>query len=216
MLTSSPTKYGAGITLYGDAHDLRALHETIHKIASERHVDERFRFFMLSLAYDIRKAYEGARERKRIGHQKLDWAKYFSVNVLWPFFLPQAALVRHFAAYYPTTHRDQACLYLLEDCAITSLLACDANVGKVCSECFLNFPMLSHDYLMEFFTQCAREFVEFPEKKRFQKLPGILRKLMWLSPEYQAFSKELAKTAKANDCGPEELSDPRDWPKFRW
>lgn len=84
-------------------------------------MEERFRIFMLALAYDVRKAYEGARERKRIGHQRLDWVKYYSVNILWPYFLPQAALIRHFAAYIPTSHRDQACLYLLEDCAITSL-----------------------------------------------------------------------------------------------
>jgi hypothetical protein len=216
MLTSSPTKYGSGITLYGDTHDLRGLHETIHQIANERHVEERFRNFILGLAYDVRKAYEGARERKRVGLRGLNSVKYFSVNVLWPYFLPQVALIRHFAAYHPTSHRDQACLYLLEDCAITSLLACDANVGKVCSEWFLNFQMLSHDYLMQFFDHCTREFVGVAEKKRFQRLPGILRKLTWLSPEYQAYSKEIAATAKANDCGPEELSDPREFPKFRW
>lgn len=216
MLTSSPTKYGSGITLYGDAHDLRALNQTIHKVAGERHVDERFANFMLGLAYDVRKAYEGARESKRIGLAGLNAVKYFSVNVLWPYFLPQVALIRHFAAYHPTTHRDQGCLYFLEDCAITSLLAADANVGKVCSEWFLNFPMLPHDYLIEFFSHCTREFVSFPEKKRFGKLPDILRKLAWHSPEYRAFSKEIAEAAKANDCGPEELSDPREWPKFRW
>jgi hypothetical protein len=122
MLTSSPTKHGSGITLYGDAHDLRAVNETIHKVANERHVEEKFGNFMLGLAYDVRKAYEGARERKQIGIRGLDAVKYFSVNILWPHFLPQVALIRHFAAYYPTSHRDQACLYLLEDCAITSLL----------------------------------------------------------------------------------------------
>jgi len=127
MLTSSPTKFGAGITLYGDAHDLRALRETIHKIADERIVDERFGNLMLSLAYDVRKAYEGSRESKRVGLQGLNAVKYFSVNILWPFFLPQVALIRHFAAYRPTTHREQACLYLLEDCAITSLLACGSS-----------------------------------------------------------------------------------------
>jgi hypothetical protein len=216
MLTSSPTKHGSGITLYGDSHDLRALHETIHKVTSEKHVEERFGNFMLGLAYDVRKAYEGARERKRVGLEGLNSVKYFSVNVLWPYFLPQVALIRHFAAYHPTTHRDQGCLYLLEDCAITSLLARDANVGKVCSEWLLSFPMLPHDYLMQFFNICAREFVCIPEKKRFGKLPDILRKLAWHSPEYREFSKEIAEAAKANDCGPEELSDPREWPKFRW
>jgi|GEM_PF-1858229 len=111
MLTSAPTKHGSGITLYGDAHDLRALRETITKVADERHVEERFGNFMLGLAYDLRKAYEGARESKRVGVPGLDSVKYFSVNVLWPYFLPQVALIRHFAAYHPTSHRDQGWLY---------------------------------------------------------------------------------------------------------
>ena len=216
MLTSSPTKFGAGITLYGDPHDLRALRDSVHKIADERHVDERFGTLLLSFAYDVRKAYEGARETKRIGHQKLDWVKYRSVNIVWPMFLSQVGLIRHFAAYHPTTHRDQACLYLLEDCSITSLLAADANIGKVCSEWLLSFPMFSHDYLTEFVSECSREFIEISEKKRFQALPNILRKLSWLSPEYRAYSKAVVETAKAQDCAPEDISDPRDWPKFRW
>ena len=54
--------------------------------------------------------------------------KYRGVRILWPIFLPQLAMLRHYAGYRTTDHRDQACLYLLEDCAITSLLAFDAQL----------------------------------------------------------------------------------------
>jgi len=76
--------------------------------------------------------------------------------------------------------------------------------------------MLPHDYLIEFFNICAREFVCIPEKKRFGKLPDILRKLAWHSSEYREFSEVMAEAARRNDCGPEDLSDSREWPKFRW
>jgi len=58
MLTSAPTKRGAGITLYGDSFDLDSLHKTIHKIAQEGFMEESTRNFLLGLAYDIRKAKE--------------------------------------------------------------------------------------------------------------------------------------------------------------
>lgn len=35
MLIAKPTKYGAGVTLYGDFWDLRSLHETIHTLCPE-------------------------------------------------------------------------------------------------------------------------------------------------------------------------------------
>lgn len=216
MLTSAPTKHGAGIILYGDYFDLEALHQTIHKIASESFMEERAQEFLFALAYDIRKAKDRKRELRRFGLEK-DTVKYRGVRILWPNFLPQLAMLRHYAGYRNTDHRDQACLYLLEDCALTSLLAFDARTGKECAKLLLNFPPFSNDYIFEFCSVCARKYVIATSGvKRFKKLPGILRSMFWLSPEYQSFAKKMEAAAQEQGCSPHSIQEVAEWPKFRW
>lgn len=216
MLTSAPTKHGAGITLYGDYFDLEALYQTIHKIAAEGFVEERAREFLFGLAYDVRKAKDRQREQRKFGIEK-DTVKYRGVRVLWPHFLPQLALLRHCAGYRNTDHRDQACLYLLEDCAITSLLAFDAKIGKECATLLLNFPPFPNDYFFEFCSVCARKYITATSGiKRFRKLPDMLRTIFWVSPEYQAFAKKMEAAAKEQGCSPHALQEAAEWPRFRW
>ncbi len=216
MLTSAPTKFGTGITLYGDFLDLDTVHRTIHKIATEGFAEERIGDFILGLAYDIRKAKDKQREARKLGIEKEDSVNYRGVAVLWPYFLVQVALLRHYAGYRNTDQRDQACLYLLESCAITSLLAYDPQVGKECVELFWSFASLPNDYLFEFFNDRARHFISIPEKKRFPALPRLLRSLWWMSPEYNAYATQLKEQAVKLGCSPHELHDTKNWPRFRW
>jgi hypothetical protein len=216
MLTSAPTKLGAGITLYGDFFDLDSLYKTIHKIAEEGFMEESTRNFLLALAYDIRKAKESKRERKVLGFAE-DKVKYRGVRILWPIFLSQLAMLRHYAGYRTTDHRDQACLYLLEDCAITSLLAFDAHIGHETAKLLLNLPPFPHDYLFEFCSVCAREYVSASVREnRFRTLPKTLRSMFWLSPGYQAFAKKMALLAEEKGCSPQSLEDATEWPRFQW
>jgi len=216
MLTSSPTKYGAGITLYGDFLDLGTVRETIVKIVDERWMEENVRQFVLALAYDLRKAKEKKRETKKLGIEKEDTVRYRGVSILWPHFLPQVALLRQYAAYRDTDHRDQACLYMLEDCAITSLLAFDPAVGKACAEFLLRFPLFPNDYLFEFCDECCKRYVEIPGKRRFHELPVLLRSMWWISEEYKEFAEDLEQRAKELGCSPQELHDKGEWPDFQW
>jgi len=216
MLTSSPTKYGAGITLYGDFLDLDVLHQTIHKIATDSFLENTKGDFLLALAHDVRKAKEKKREIKKLGIPREGTANYKGVNILWLHFLVQVGLLRHCAAYRTTDHRDQACLYRLEDCAITSLLAFDQVVGKTCVELFLRSPVFPNDYLFEFCDDRAARYLEIPGKRRFQELPVLLQSIWWMSEEYQEFEKRMIKEAEKHDCSPHDLHDTKDWPPFEW
>jgi hypothetical protein len=216
MLTSAPTKYGTGITLFGDFLDLDTVHKTIYKIANDGCAEEHVGDFILALAYDVRKAKDDMREKRRLQISPSDKANYKAVSILWPHFLIQVALLRHYAGYRNTDHRDQAVLYLLEDCAVTSLLAYDANVGKECVALFLTVPTLPNDYLFQFFNDRALEFISIPGKERFKELPRLLRSLFWGSPEYRAFQEQAKEQADKHKCSPHDLQDRRDWPKFQW
>lgn len=217
MLTSSPTKHGAGIALYGDFNDLNALHATIHKLAEESWVPEHTSLFLLGLAYDVRKAFEGKRSKRSFGQHPGQKTAYFGCQVLWPIALVQIGMLRRMASYRNTDHRDQGMLYLLEDCAVTSLIAHDPGVGRVCAEWMLAQPMLGSDFLYQFVSEAAWRYIfETPEKSRFAKLPEILRTIWFLSPEYRAFSEAVTEQAKKRGCSAHNLGESRTWAEFRW
>lgn len=68
MLISTPTKFGTGIEIFGDYHDFRELHNFIHRASKNEIIPHKFQEFLLSLAYEVRKAYEGQREIKDFGN----------------------------------------------------------------------------------------------------------------------------------------------------
>ncbi|HXQ36376.1 MAG TPA: hypothetical protein VN843_20350, partial [Anaerolineales bacterium] len=108
MIFSKPTKYGAGIELYGDYQDLNSLRQTILDLSDG--ADE----FVLGLAYEVRHAYEGARGTISVSLPGMPPTTYFHFKTLWPIFLMQVALLRWSAAYQPTNKEHQSNLYRLE------------------------------------------------------------------------------------------------------
>jgi hypothetical protein len=216
MLTGTPTKYGAGITLSGDFFDLMALRETITDLVYDN-LNVYHEEFVLALAYDIRHAYQGNREKDQL---KTPYGKvtYFSVNIPWPVFLVQVALIRSAAAYRTTTQAQQAHLYLLGSCGTTALQSLDGTVAGKCSD-WLNKPiMLPENYLIDFVDYQARTYVSCAStlKKRIQKLPEIMAQINEHSSQYKSYADELERIAKQDECKPQDLHDFTEWPEFKW
>ena len=139
MLLGSPTKYGAGITLAGDHIDLVDLHEMIHHFAAESGpIPPLHGEFLLGLAYDVRHAYQGDRRTRRVETFK-GKCTYFAVDILWPIFLVQVAMLRSAASYLPTGKSQQANLYRLEACAENALNDLDADISCECCRWLAEF-----------------------------------------------------------------------------
>src|SRR5690349_320448 len=66
MIFSKPTKYGAGIEIYGDYQDLNSLRQTILALSDSPALNGGADEFVLGLAYEVRHAYEGARETSTV------------------------------------------------------------------------------------------------------------------------------------------------------
>lgn len=218
MLTSSITRYCAGITLWGDYNDLKEAHETVHVLCDEGRVEENIRDFALGLAYDLRKAYEGSREEREFGFDCLDKVKYRGVRILWPIYLLQIAVLRKVAGQQPSTRRQQSVLYTLEACADEALRAKDVGIAYSCMTWLEHFVGLDRDYLTQFIFDCAKVFAyEIPAgKKRLTALPNILLKFHPLSDEYHKFADSMRVFAKEKGCSPHELEDMSDWPEIKW
>jgi hypothetical protein len=218
MLTAKPTKHGAGITLAGDYADLAEAHETVHHLASETgplpaHHDE----FALGLAYDLRKAYEGAR---RIEPTEVhgSTADYYAVDILWPIFLVQLGMLRTAAGYLPTSRAHQSTLYRLEACAEQSMSTFDPATSAICMRWLTYYSPLPDTFLFEFVSQQAHNFVfgAAAGKSRFKRLPAILSDINSLSQRYRDFERALSEQAANEKCSPQDLHSLSEWPEFKW
>jgi hypothetical protein len=84
MLRYELTPNNAGFILWGDSEALNELHELIHYIVDESPLIKVKDGFMLSLAYDIRKAREGNRRVEQHQYDQHDTYKLYGVELLWP------------------------------------------------------------------------------------------------------------------------------------
>lgn len=85
MLRYELTPNNAGFILWGDSEALNELHELIHYIVDESPLIKVKDGFMLSLAYDIRKAREGNRRVEQHQYDQHDTYKLYGVELygLW-------------------------------------------------------------------------------------------------------------------------------------
>ena len=217
MLFATPTRYGGGLTVWGDYYDLKGAHSVISYFFDKSSVTYRVKEYSLALAYDLRHAYQGDRATKDFGIDPSENVKYRGVSILWPFFLSQLAIVRHQASFTPHTQYQQAFLYLLDNCARSALEAADPLVAKECINWLECPPRFGEDYLVEYFYQCTKEYVFTgrPGKQRLRRLPQILRSMHPLSEKYLRFSAILKRKADELKCSVHELSDHSDWPEYK-
>jgi hypothetical protein len=116
MLSYTPMKKHAGIRLEGDYTTLRALHETIHRMASEEGDRQEYKDGenLIALAYDVRKAYERSRDVIEPPTHSPEIGVRYGVKVIWPMLLLQTRQLRDALTWGPTTSMDQAMTYALE------------------------------------------------------------------------------------------------------
>jgi hypothetical protein len=214
MLIARPTKHFAGIEIFGDGFDLRELYSVTSELMEK--IDELHQEFLLSLNYEVRKAYNGDRESEVFGVDRE--LKYFGFKLLWPHFLFVIAQLRHLARWQPTTSRHHALLYHLEYVTEAALLSLDEKIGAEVVYEFRRLDQMPPDYLTSFI-----EHVNFDyackgsiTKLRFKRLPQLLRDLHWNSGAYGAYTSHIETLAKANSQLRTQIELDYPWTEFKW
>lgn len=217
MIIAEPTKYGAGVTLFGDYWDLRSLHDTVCHLGEGAPLSENLSDFVLALADDIEQAGQKGKEVRVFGDNKHDKVTYCGVSVVWPTFLFAVGLLHWSAGFRKLSKDHQADLYRLSACVEDALTAHDPLVGKACFHWFEKFSGYSETYSAQFVSHIALNYVSAkPEKSRFTTLPEFLQMLSPASAEYKSFAGHMAKIAKENKCSPDDIEYLVEWPKFKW
>lgn len=216
MLFSEPTQKGVGIALFGDVDDLRDLHETVHALCHDGaagHDDQQTH--ALSLAYEVRKAYEGQREeRPRVAGQ----GRYYGFRMTWPAVLFHASYLRQCAAFRPTRKDHHANLYRLEHCIESALLEYDPKVGAEVLRHSAGIGFVSKGYVSSFVDDVAYQYIYEggSGKMRFRRLPQLLRTMAEWSEEYRSYAQQMQTLAARHQCSVYQLRDTREWSDFDW
>lgn len=216
MILGVPTKYSAGLTLYGDFQDLKSLHETIHEVVEASPFNEAIKNTVLGLAYDIRHAYQRDREEETFGHDDCDKVTYRGAKILWPIVLFQVNALRYFASFGPTTRGQQANLYRLEACLESALNEVDRNVAAECTEWLCAASSLTTNYYCLYLSEASRRYLlGTVGKSRFRKLPSVLHSFHPMSTDYREFAEHLEAVAKEKGCSPHNLDSSENY-DFKW
>ncbi len=210
MIQATPTKKGVGVTISGDYCDLRSLHETIHAIIDTAPIKERHKEYILgSLAYEVRHAFEGKREKISGGFQPENI--YFGSKLVWPNILFGFAILRRCMAFCENTKEHLSNLYRLEYCLEQALLQYNQKAGSEAVDAFRNIHLFTEEYLIDFVSVRTYDYIFNcgAGKMRFRRLPAILTSLHELSPEYKKFHVSVSEQAKRLGVHIDELEDAR-------
>jgi hypothetical protein len=107
-------KNNAGLLLIGDYTSLRALHEVIRDINERSPLIKDREGLFLSLAYDIRKAYELQREILKAPQGYEEMGPRYGVQQLLPVIMLQHRMMRVSLGYFDHSKMHQAMTYALE------------------------------------------------------------------------------------------------------
>jgi len=220
LLFAESTKFGAGIKLFGDYLDLEDLRELIYDLVDGYPIaggETRLGEFVLALAYDVRHANQGDREKREISPDGVDATTYNGFTSLWPYFLPQAALLRYSASYHATNRHHQSLLFKLEGCIEDTLNSIDPKIAKDVMSWFVSFSGFQQDYYIQYIDDLALFYVTAAKsrKARIRLLPRVLHMLEPWSDPYRKFAAQLEAEAGKQKCSPHELKTVIDWPDFK-
>ncbi len=211
MLKGKPTKYGTGITIYGDYYDLNSLYETVSKMADPIEDPTTDGLLFMSMAYDLRKSREGRRETFEEGSS--EWKiTYKGFNMFWPDFLVLLNLIRQRAGNTGGDPEIQANIYRLEFLAYESLIAFDANAGNKIVKWMKETKMIFDPYLFQMLDQVRMDHLtEKNGKTRFKKLLRNMKPFNGpFDPTYKEIIAYFKREAKRLNCRIEDLRGPED------
>ena len=214
MLEYKLTPHHAGVALWGDFSTLDRLHRFVHRVVEESNYIEDKEGFVLGLAYDVRKAFQGQRRQDYRGSSEDDRWRIYGVEILWPVLLVQVGVLRQAMAFIPTNKLDHAIMFELEhvvEAAVRAAMPVTADEVIHRTGCIGNAPYIHLDTVLD--SRC-RYFIELPAKQRLKMLPKVMETF---DPMYSLF----AETGSALRQGAISFDDAfvdgrQDWPDFKW
>lgn len=195
MLFLEATSKNAGVFLWGDNFFLSELYDLTHKCwDSSLVIDGNLQDILCNFSYDIRKAYDGAREHDYIRDSNNENIPIYGVKINWLLLLLAINYMRHSFAYLETTKKDQSIMYLLEYHVEKTLYEQFLEKSQIITDIANQVVFENQEHLSSKFLAGENYFLSLTTKpKRTVELLPIMKSLL----SFHAMSDE--KTLAVNE-----------------
>jgi len=214
LLSYRLLKNHAGILLIGDYTSLRWLHEVVHDVNERSPLVRDKEGMFLSLAYDVRKAYEQQREILRAPEPYEEMGIRYGVRILWPVLLLQQRMLRTSLAYLDHTAKTQAIAYALEATVEEALLEDFRTQGMDAARLWQRINP-AQPQVFELLQGRGAIFCSWTKAERKRR---FLQLLTSFDPMYDSYYALRLQRGDKNLLSPGELAlwASTEWPDPRW
>ncbi|WP_339145222.1 DUF6904 family protein [Pseudoalteromonas galatheae] len=175
MLFIEKSKNNGGFVLWGDYWTLRELH-TLCMDAAEKSPTLNHEGLTVSLAYDLRKAYEKQREMDTASHFDEE-IKIYGVEQIWPTFIVQLALLRTALAFYDSTKLEQSLMYRLEHLFAEAVPEIFPKQSRNVLMAFTRLAGIQEQQVEGLLGSRVSYFLSLTKAKRASELANVMRSL---------------------------------------
>ena len=212
MLNYELTPNHTGFVLWGNYATLKQLHEFIYKVVDESILIEDKEGFILGLAYDVRKAFEGQRRESHVDYDG-DRNKIFAVEVLWPVILIQVGVLRHAMAFMICNRLDQATMFELEHVVELAARAAIPSTADEIIHSMYQIGTMPYQHIDAVLNSRCCYFIELPSQKRLSILPRLMETFDTM---YDFLAKQKHEKRPAVISPDAFAEGDREWPDFEW
>ena len=225
MLHITPTPRGIGVKLWGTHEDLNVFYETIGKFwGEERNLTltgaENRDKLISSFSYEIRKAFEGQRLKKKSDHPDIDEVEYFGTEISWVHFLFFLTALKFNMRYSETTKFDIATVLQIEYGLEEAMKVYDPTGARKLAGFNEGGIFEANEYIYHYMRSINMDYVMLGGgKKAFRQLPRLLKKGVFFTDEFNAYKTFLEKEAQKHGCTVNDLEvddDFVDYEGLKW
>ena len=214
MFTYKPLKDAAGIALFCDYLSLKRAHEILHDVNERSPLIRDKEGLFLSLAFDVRKAYEGQRLKQEADPMYPESGTRLGFEILWPTLLIQCRQLRDSLAFIDHGKEHQIVAYELEFVIEQAL---EAEFRESFAESKAQWARLSArlPFLEENAGTRAAQFAAWNKRERRNGLAGLLSSL---DPMYPSLYPMWVRNGSMYLVSPEEYAqwNNREFPDPNW
>lgn len=219
------TKRGLGVELWGTFSDLKMLHEAVGKFwntddTTARRGGENKDALISAFSYEIRKAYEGQREKRKSGHFSLESEIHFGTHLSWVHILFSLSALRANMRFVGASKLDLAAFlqleYWLEDAADSY----DAVIARKLKPYINGALYQDNPYAYQFMRNINADYLTLGGgKQAFRKLPELLTAGVYFTEEYKDLLAFFTREAKRLGCEIDDLEvndDHIEYETLKW
>jgi hypothetical protein len=206
MIYIIPTKRGLGVEIWGAYEDLDNFHQVIAKFWNNKQYLHNKGFenrdeLISGFSYEIRKAKEGNRQKRKSNHNTLEEADYLGTKISWVHFLFSMAAIKYNMGFHETNKFDVSMILQIEFWLEKVMNQYDTIGAKNLIGFIEGGIYAANEHIYQFMRSINYDYFQLNGGKRaFRKLPDLLQRGVLNTDEYKEFQAFLEKESKRLNC----------------